>query len=83
MDEAVDLDRLPLVFGAQLLQFTQIDDNILVFRVLIALDDLAALEISADRTHDLLLDATVALVAELVEPDLTAGIGSGIGLDGN
>ncbi len=83
LDEGVDRDRL-VVLGAELFQFVGVDHDVLVFRVLVAGDDVLLGYLAVDGATLLVLNAAVALGVELVEVDFASRIRrGGVRLDGD
>jgi len=73
-----------IVLGPEVVQFVGIDDDVFVFGVLEAGDDLFVPYLAMDRTGLLVLDATVALGVKLVEVNFTGAADRGlVGSDGN
>ena len=72
-----------LLGGAQRLQLGLIDDDVLLGGIGIAGDDGAGLDLAVNGTMLFIADALAAAGMELVEVDLLAGAGGGIGLDGD
>ena len=72
-----------LLGGAQRLQLGLIDDDVLLGGIGIAGDDGAGLDLAVNGTMLFIADALAAAGMELVEVDLLAGAGGGVGLDGD
>ena len=66
---------------AKFLHLFRIDDDVLLFGVLIARDDFFRLEFTVMRAHLAILDRAVALSMKLIEPDLSTAGRSGIRFD--
>ena len=70
-----------LLWRSQRLQFRLVDDDVLLRGVGEAGDDGAGLDLAVQGTMFFVADAVAAAGMELVEVDLVAGAGGGVGFD--